>query len=71
MLGTIAVVMMLGTMMMIVVACMGAQSALFGPSKLGSIPEMLHETKISSANGVLELVTVIATKSLSILPPSL
>ena len=48
------------TLMLVVVAAMGAQSALFGPSKLGSIPEMLHETKISSANGVLELVTVVA-----------
>ena len=47
-------------LMLVVVAAMGAQSALFGPSKLGSIPEMLHETKISSANGVLELVTVLA-----------
>ena len=48
-------------LMLTVVACMGAQSALFGPSKLGSIPEMLHFSKISSANGVLELVTVLAT----------
>ena len=48
------------TLMLVVVAAMGAQSALFGPSKLGSIPEMLHESKISSANGVLELVTVLA-----------
>ncbi len=48
-------------LMLAVVAAMGAQSALFGPSKLGSIPEMLHESKISSANGVLELVTVVAS----------
>ncbi len=48
------------TLMFFVVTAMGAQSALFGPSKLGSIPEMLDERKISSANGVLELVTVIA-----------
>ncbi len=48
-------------LMLAVVACMGAQSALFGPAKLGSIPEMLHVSKISSANGVLELVTVLAT----------
>jgi len=48
------------SLMLLVVAAMGAQSALFGPSKLGSIPEMLHDSKISSANGVLELVTVIA-----------
>ena len=47
-------------LMMVVVTAMGAQSALFGPSKLGSIPEMLHESKISSANGVLELTTVVA-----------
>ena len=48
-------------LMLTVVACMGAQSALFGPAKLGSIPEMLHVSKLSSANGVLELVTVMAT----------
>ena len=47
-------------LMLAVVAVMGAQSALFGPAKLGSIPEMLDDTKISSANGVLELVTVVA-----------
>lgn len=47
------------TLMLLVVTAMGAQSALFGPSKLGSIPEMLHESKISSANGVLELTTVV------------
>lgn len=47
-------------LMMFAVASIGAQAALFGPSKLGSIPEMLHETKISSANGVLEMVTVLA-----------
>ena len=41
-----------------VVALMGAQSALFGPSKLGSIPEMLKASKISSANGVMGLTTV-------------
>jgi acyl-[acyl-carrier-protein]-phospholipid O-acyltransferase/long-chain-fatty-acid--[acyl-carrier-protein] ligase len=47
-------------MMLIVVTAMGAQSALFGPAKLGSIPEMLDDSKISSANGVMELVTVVA-----------
>ncbi len=49
------------TMMLLIVALMGAQSALFGPSKLGSIPEMLHESKISAANGLIGLTTVIAT----------
>ncbi|MCG8448206.1 MAG: MFS transporter [Pirellulales bacterium] len=47
-------------LMFAVVTAMGAQSALFGPSKLGSIPEMLEDSKISSANGVMELVTVMA-----------
>ncbi|MCA9248748.1 MAG: MFS transporter, partial [Planctomycetales bacterium] len=44
-----------------VVATMGAQSALFGPAKLGSIPEMLKSDKISAANGLLGLTTVVAT----------
>jgi hypothetical protein len=44
-----------------VVALIGSQAALFGPSKFGSIPEMLTANKISSANGVLGLTTVIAT----------
>ncbi|MEX2309008.1 MAG: acyl-[ACP]--phospholipid O-acyltransferase [Pirellulales bacterium] len=44
-----------------VVALIGSQAALFGPSKFGSIPEMLRPNKISSANGLLGLTTVIAT----------
>jgi acyl-[acyl-carrier-protein]-phospholipid O-acyltransferase/long-chain-fatty-acid--[acyl-carrier-protein] ligase len=44
-----------------VVALIGSQAALFGPSKFGSIPEMLTANKISSANGVLGLTTVLAT----------
>ncbi len=44
-----------------VVALIGSQAALFGPSKFGSIPEMLTANKISSANGVIGLTTVIAT----------
>ncbi|MCA9259403.1 MAG: MFS transporter, partial [Planctomycetales bacterium] len=48
-------------MMLMVVAMMGAQSALFGPAKLGSIPEMLDQSRISAANGIIGLTTVIAT----------
>ncbi len=48
-------------MLMVVVALMGAQSALFGPSKLGSIPEMLRAKHISAANGLMGLTTVAAT----------
>ncbi len=47
-------------MMFAVVALIGAQAALFGPAKLGSIPEMLRSDKISSANGMLGLATVAA-----------
>lgn len=48
-------------LMFFVVALIGSQAALFGPSKLGSIPEMLRPSKISSANGMIGLTTVIAT----------
>jgi acyl-[acyl-carrier-protein]-phospholipid O-acyltransferase/long-chain-fatty-acid--[acyl-carrier-protein] ligase len=46
--------------MFFVVALIGSQAALFGPAKLGSIPEMLSPSKISSANGMIGLTTVIA-----------
>ncbi|MEA1950885.1 MAG: MFS transporter, partial [Planctomycetota bacterium] len=42
-------------LMFIVVALMGAQSALFGPSKLGSIPEIVHDRCISAANALVGL----------------
>lgn len=47
-------------LMFMVVALIGSQAALFGPAKLGSIPEMLRSNKISSANGLLGLTTVTA-----------
>ncbi|MGE0608183.1 MAG: acyl-[ACP]--phospholipid O-acyltransferase [Pirellulales bacterium] len=43
-----------------VVFLMGSQSALFGPSKLGCIPEMVRPDRISAANGLVGLTTVIA-----------
>lgn len=60
-LGIVAV--MIGNLWLLfaVVALMGTQSALFSPSKLGSIPEILRPEKISSANGLVGLTTVIAT----------
>ncbi len=36
---------------------MGVHSAIFGPSKYGSLPEVLPEKKLSWGNGVLELGT--------------
>ncbi|MCU0871643.1 MAG: acyl-[ACP]--phospholipid O-acyltransferase [Pirellulaceae bacterium] len=44
-----------------VVGLFGMQSALFSPSRLGSIPEILPVKKISSANGLMGLTTVVAT----------
>ncbi len=49
------------TAIFLVLAMMGAQSALFGPAKLGSIPEMLKAEKISAANGFMGLVTIVAS----------
>jgi acyl-[acyl-carrier-protein]-phospholipid O-acyltransferase/long-chain-fatty-acid--[acyl-carrier-protein] ligase len=42
------------------VFCMGTHSAIFGPSKYGSLPELLPEKKLSWGNGVLELGTFLA-----------
>ncbi len=39
---------------------MGMHSAFFGPSKYGSLPELLPEKKISWGNGILELGTYMA-----------
>ncbi|HYO25598.1 MAG TPA: MFS transporter, partial [Lacipirellulaceae bacterium] len=47
--------------MMLVLGLAGAQAALFGPAKLGSIPEMVDETRISAANGLIGLTTVFST----------
>ena len=39
---------------------MGTQSALFGPSKYGLLPELLPEKRLSWGNGIIELGTFIA-----------
>ncbi len=46
--------------MLVVMVFMGAQSALFGPSKYGSIPELVRGDQIAKANGLIGLTTVIA-----------
>ncbi|MEW4527168.1 acyl-[ACP]--phospholipid O-acyltransferase [Maioricimonas sp. JC845] len=43
-----------------VVAMMGGQTALFAPAKFGSLPELLTPDRLSSGNGYMGLVTVIA-----------
>ncbi len=40
---------------------MGTQSALFSPSKMGTIPELLTEEQISKGNGFFALTTLTAT----------
>ena len=47
--------------MLLVLGLAGAQAALFGPAKLGSIPEMVDESRISAANGLIGLTTVFST----------
>ncbi len=42
----------------VIVMLMGSQSALFGPAKFGSIPELVRSDRISAANGVMGLITV-------------
>jgi acyl-[acyl-carrier-protein]-phospholipid O-acyltransferase/long-chain-fatty-acid--[acyl-carrier-protein] ligase len=46
--------------MFVVLLLMGCQAALFGPSKMGSIPEIVKPDRISAANGLVALTTVIA-----------
>lgn len=43
-----------------VLTLMAAQSAFFGPSKYGIIPELVERDKISEANGVIEMFTYLA-----------
>jgi acyl-[acyl-carrier-protein]-phospholipid O-acyltransferase / long-chain-fatty-acid--[acyl-carrier-protein] ligase len=40
--------------------CMAGQSALFGPSKYGIIPELVEEKKVSKANGSMTSFTYLA-----------
>ena len=47
-------------LLMTTVAFMGAQSALFAPSKIGTIPEILSEKEISKGNGIFALATLSA-----------
>jgi acyl-[acyl-carrier-protein]-phospholipid O-acyltransferase / long-chain-fatty-acid--[acyl-carrier-protein] ligase len=46
--------------MLACVFLMGVHSAIFGPSKYGSLPELLPERQLSWGNGILELGTFLA-----------
>ena len=47
-------------LLMVSVFLMGAQSALFAPAKIGTIPELLDESEISTGNGIFNLATLSA-----------
>lgn len=47
-------------LMMTAVGLMGAQSALFGPSRFGAMPEILPHRHLSTGNGFVGLATVVA-----------
>jgi len=57
---TAALVLVNVWMMLAAVFLMSAQSALFGPSKYGLLPELLPEKRLSWGNGVIELYTILA-----------
>ncbi|MGI9519530.1 MAG: MFS transporter [Pirellulaceae bacterium] len=44
----------------VVLFFMGAQSALFGPSKFGILPEMLRDSDLPRANGIIQMTTFLA-----------
>jgi acyl-[acyl-carrier-protein]-phospholipid O-acyltransferase / long-chain-fatty-acid--[acyl-carrier-protein] ligase len=46
--------------MLLVLFLMGAQSAIFSPSKYSSIPELVRPDRISAANGVIGMTTMFA-----------
>jgi acyl-[acyl-carrier-protein]-phospholipid O-acyltransferase/long-chain-fatty-acid--[acyl-carrier-protein] ligase len=46
--------------LLLVVGCMGAQSALFGPSKYGILKELLDERDMSRANALIQTTTTVA-----------
>ena len=60
-LGIVAIIQGDLTFLLIVVALMGAQSALFAPAKMGTIPELLASDQMSVANGWFGFSTVTAT----------
>lgn len=49
-----------GTLALVVLGAMGAQSALFSPAKYGILPELLPHARLSAGNGVLEMWSTLA-----------
>lgn len=59
-LATVAIGLGSTILMFLTLFLLGTQASLFGPSKLGSIPEYLKPEKLSIANGIANLTTVVA-----------
>ena len=47
-------------LLMVVIFLMGAQSALFGPAKYGSIVELVGQRALSQANAMIQMTTMLA-----------
>ena len=60
-LGAVAIYFEQFSFLLVTVFMMGAQSALFAPSKIGAIPEMMGQDRISKANGFFNLSSLAAT----------
>lgn len=60
-LGVVAIAIGNVPLLFITVGLMGAQSALFAPSKVATIPDLVHDRELSNANGWFGLSTVTAT----------
>ncbi len=48
------------TLLIFVLALMGAQSAIFGPSKYGILPELFHHKQLLPVNGSIQMTTFLA-----------
>ena len=46
--------------LLLVLFCMGAQSAIFGPLKYGILPQLLSESELTGGNGMTQMGTYIA-----------
>ncbi len=49
------------TFLFVVVGLMGAQSALFSPSRYGAIAEIVHPEKLAKGNGLMGMVMIISS----------
>lgn len=59
-LGILAFMTMSWTLMLVVLGVMGVQSAFFGPSKYGVIPELVTRERLVPANGMITMTTFLA-----------